>query len=176
MNLLRALPLILTCAVTFPVNAETSQSKDYYIPPESITKELSISSFTKNTVTFRLSIKSLIGTAKNVKLSAKVIGNDDLKPVPNILAVEDISEGKSASLDFILPITPKQAQDKSIKVQGDIEYLPDYEEIIKNIESNTADTYKNPVLKEQLIDSLKKNQENNLKSIQSTRFIPKSDN
>ena len=72
--------------------------------------------------------------------------------------------------------TPKQAQDKSIKVQGDIEYLPDYEEIIKNIESNTADTYKNPVLKEQLIDSLKKNQENNLKSIQSTRFIPKSDN
>ena len=45
MNLLRALPLILACAVTFPVNAETSQSKDYYIPPESITKELSISSF-----------------------------------------------------------------------------------------------------------------------------------
>ena len=65
MNLLRALPLILACAVTFPVNAETSQSKDYYIPPESITKELSISSFTKNTVTFRLSVKSL---KVNIKL------------------------------------------------------------------------------------------------------------
>jgi len=176
MNLLRVLPLILACAVTFPVNAETSKSKDSYTPPESISKNIVISSYTNNTVTFRLSVKSLIGTAKDVKLTAKVIGNDELKPVPNISTVEDISEGKSASLDFVLPITPNQAQDKSFKIQGDVEYLPDYEEIIKNIESNSADTYKNPVLREILIDSLKKNQENNLKSIQSTRFIPESKN
>ena len=176
MNLLRALPLILACAITLPVNAEKSRSKDSYTPPESISKKLVISSCTNNTVTFRFSVKSLIGTAKSVKLSAKVVGNDELQPVPNILTVEDISEGKSASLDFILPITPKQANDKSIKVQGDVEYLPDYDAIMKNIESNTENTYQNPVLKELLIDSLKKNKENNLKSIQSTRFIPKLKN
>ena len=176
MNLLRALPLILACAVTLPVNAETSGSKDYYTPPESISKKLVISSCTKNTVTYRLSVKSLIGTAKNVKLSAKVVGNDELKPVPNSSTVEDISEGKGANLDFILPISPAQAQSREIKVQGDVEYLPDYDEIIKNIESNAASTYQNPVMKEQLIDLLKKNKKEGLKSIQSVRYIPKSKN
>ena len=176
MNLLRALPLILACAVSFPVNAETSENKEFYAPPESISKKLVISSCTKNTVTFRLSVKSLIGTAKDVKLSAKVIGVDELKPVPNSSTVEDISEGKSASLDFILPITPKQAQDRNIKVQGDIEYLPDYDEIIKNINTNAENTYQNPAFREQLINLLKKNKENGLKSIQSTRYIPKHKN
>ncbi len=176
MNLLRALPLILACAVSFPVNAETNKHKDFYIPPEPISKKLIISSCTNNTVTYRLSVQSLIGTAKNVKLSAKVVGNDELKPVPSITNIETISEGKGATLDFILPITPNQAQDKNIKVQGDVEYLPDYDAIIKNIESNADNTYQNPALREQLIDKLKKNKANNLKSIQSVRYIPKTKN
>ena len=176
MNLLRSLPLILACAVSFPVNAETYQHKDFYVPPESISKKLVISSCTKTTVTYRLSVQSLMGTAKNVKLSAKVVGNDDLKPIPNSTNVENISEGKGATLDFILPITPNQAQDKSIKVQGDVEYLPDYDAIIKNVEANADSTYQNPALREQLIDLLKKNKANNLKSIQSVRYIPKTKN
>lgn len=176
MNILRALPLILACAVSFPVNAETYKHKDFYIPPESISKKLVISSCTNTTVTYRLSVKSLIGTAKDVKLSAKVVGNDELKAIPNSANFENISEGKGATLDFILPITPKQALDKSIKVQGDIEYLPDYDEIIKNIEANTNSTYQNPALREKLIDMLKRNKDNNLKSIQSVRYIPKPKN
>ena len=176
MNLLRALPIILACAVTFPVNAETSGYKELYTPPESISKKLVISSFTKNTVTFRFSVKSQIGTAKNVKLTAKVVGNDELKPVPNTSVVEDISEGKEANLDFILPITQEQVQNREIKVQGDVEYLPDYDEIIKNIDSNAESTYPNPAIRERLINILKNNKVKGLKSIQSARFIPDSKN
>ena len=176
MNLLRALPLILACAVTLPVNAETSEHKEFYIPPQSISKELVVSSSTKNTTTFKLTIKSLIGTAKDVKITAKVLGKDDIKPIPSTSQLPEITEGKNAALDFILPLTLNQIQEDNLKVQGNIEFLPDYDEMIKNIEANSETTYQNTYLKERLIDTLKSNKNKGLKSVQSIRYIPEKKN
>ena len=176
MNLLRALPLMIACIIASPVNAETSNSKELYTPPESISKELVVSSNTKNTVTFKFSVKSLIGKAKNVSFYTKVLGNDGIKPVPNTAKFEEISEGKDASLVFVLPVSLKQIQDRSVKVQADVEYLPDYDAIIKNIEANSNTAYQNPSMKDQLVDKLKKDKEKELKSRQSTRYIPENKN
>ena len=95
-------------------------------------------------------------------------------PVPNITEIREIDEGKIATLEFVVPITPEQAKDKSLKIQGDVEYLPDYEAIINRIENDTKGLYQIEPLKENLINNLNKNKENVIKSVQSIRYFPET--
>ena len=172
MNILRAIPLIFACAISLPLAAESNNDYTVYLPPNSLGKNLTISSSTKNTTTFRFLVKSLIGKAENVKLTAKVLENDEMRPVPSEAKFIEISERKNAHLDFVLPITKEQIKEKNLKIQCNVEYLPDYDEIIKRIEADADKKYQHPMLRQKLIDLLKKNKENALKSVQSVRYIP----
>ena len=174
MNLLRAVPILLACAISLPVVAQSPNDKDVYLPPDSIGKNLSIRSASKNTTSFRFLVKSLIGKAENVKLTAKVIDNNDLKPVPNVIEVKELSERKNAFLDFVLPVTKEQITSNKIKIQCNVEYLPDYSKLIKIVESDNV-KYQNPVYKEKLINLLKRNRDNSVKSVQAVRYIPELD-
>jgi hypothetical protein len=170
MNLFRALPLILACALSIPVSTQASDHKELYRPPEVIDQELFISSSTQNTVSFKYVVKSTLGTAKDVKLTAKILGNDTIKPIPSSTTITEISEGKNASLDFVLPVSIKNI--KKIKIQGTVEYLPDYSAMMKNVEENADTKYQSQYLRERLMDLLKKNKEQKLKSVQAVRYIP----
>ena len=172
MNILRAIPLVLACAISLPLAAESYKDDKTYLPPDSIGKNLTINSSTKNTTTFRFLVKSLIGKAEDVKLTAKVVGEDDLKPVPSVAEFKEISERKNAHLDFVLPITKEQIKEKNLKIQCNVEYLPDYDEIIKRVEAGANTKYQIPVLRNELINKLKKNKENSVKSNQAVRYIP----
>lgn len=174
MKLLQALPLILVCAFSIPANAQTAKDNKFYTPPESMAKNIRIYTSNKDSVTFRFSVKSMIGKASEVKLKARVIGNDKIIPVPNITEFKEINEGKVATLEFVLPITPEQAKDKSLKIQGDVEYLPDYSAIINKIENDKKGLYHITPLKESLIDLLYENKANSTKSVQSIRYIPET--
>ncbi len=171
MNLFRAIPLILACSITLPLAAQGSDDRERYTPPESIGKSLTINSSTQNTTTFRFLVKSLIGKAENVKLTAKVIGDEELTPVPSSLEVKELSERKNTYLDFVIPVTKEQINSQKFKIQCNVEYLPDYAEIIKHVEKDT-EHYKNQVAKEHLINMLKKNSEKSVTSNQALRYIP----
>ena len=176
MTILRMVPLLLACAISIPLSAQTasSSSRDnaIYYPPESMGKNLSISSSTNNTTTFRFLVKSLIGTSKNVKLTAKVIGQEGITPVPSTAEFQLLSERKNATLDFIIPVSKEQINQQKIKIQCNVEYLPDYQEIIKHIEAESKSKYQNEAERNHLLDLLKKNQQNSLKSNQAIRYIP----
>jgi hypothetical protein len=173
MNLSHVFPLLLACAISLPALAQTNDAR-IYTPPESMAKNIRLYSSTENSVTFRFSVKSMIGNATEVKLKARVLGNDKIVPVPNIKEIREINEGKIATLEFVVPITPEQVKDKSLKIQGDVEYLPDYEAIINRIENDTKGLYQIEPLKENLINSLNRNKENVIKSVQSIRYFPET--
>lgn len=172
MNILRAIPLVLACAISLPLAAETFKDEKTYMPPDSIGKNLTINSSTKNTTTFRFLVKSLIGKAEDVKLTAKVVGEDELKPVPSVAEFKEISERKNAHIDFVLPVTKEQIKEKNLKIQCNVEYLPDYDEIIKRVEAGAGTKYPISFLRNELINLLKRNKENSVRSNQAVRYIP----
>ena len=172
MNILRLLPFILACAISVPTVIQASDSKNIYTPPESINQELSLSSSTPNSVTFKYEVKSILGNSKDVKLSAQVLGRDDINPVPDSKFFKEVKEGENAVLEFVLPITKEQAQDKSIKIQASIEYLPDYNAMIKYVEKDKDNKYFNIPLKESLLNLLTTSEVENSKSMKATKYIP----
>ena len=170
MNIIHALPLILACAIAAP--AVASDRKDFYAPPEAMGKQLILNSHTEKTVTFRFDVSPIIGNATDVKLTAKVVGNKDLVPVPNVATFTTIAEGESATLDFVLPITEEQAKDKKLKIQGTVEYLPDYEKILNVVQEDAKKEYTNSLGKDRLIYTIQDAQTKKLKSTEIIRFDP----
>ena len=182
MTLLRMIPLLLACAISVPLTAHSlnhskmlennTRNKAVYYPPESIGKNLSITSSTSKTTTFRFLVKSLIGVAKKVKLTAKVIGRQDITPIPCIAEFEQLSERKNATLDFIIPVPKEEIEQQKLTIQCNVEYLPDYSAIIKHIETDAKTKEINETQKDHLINLLKKNQQNSVKSVQALKYIP----
>lgn len=174
MNILHILPIILACAIATP--AVANDINDFYAPPETMGKQLFINSHTDKTVTFRFEVSPLLGDAKDIKLTAKVLGNKDLVPVPNAVSFEALSEGQSANLDFVLPITEEQAKDKKLKIQGTVEYLPDYEKMLKVVQEDANKQYPIDSVKFKLIDTIKDSLNKKLKSTEIHRFDPVDNN
>lgn len=168
MNFLRLFPLFIACAMSVPVSA--SDAKYIYSPPQTMKKELYIQKRTDRTITFTFKVTSIIGEATEVKLSAKVIGDKPIKAYPNFTKIEKIAEGKSGILNFVLPISEKEAKNKNLKIQGSVDYVPDYKELIKAVETDKESQYTNLPLKERLISSLQRNLEENLNSVEIIRF------
>lgn len=170
MNIFHALPLILACAMAVPAIA--SDRKDFYAPPETMGKQLFLNSHTEKTVTFRFDVMPLIGEATDIKLSAKVVGDQTLVPTPKVATFTKLVEGQSATLDFVLPITKEQAQNRKLKIQGTVEYLPDYEKMLTVVQEDAQNQYPNKLGKNKLIYTIKDAQTKKLRSTEIIRFDP----
>lgn len=172
MKLFNILALALACSSVIPSFATENKSKEIYDSPKTMEMNISIKEQTEKSVTFHFDVKSLIGNATEVKLSAKVLGNHELIPVPQELSLGQLESGKSGTLDFTLPLTKEQTNDKSLKIQGTVEYLPDYDALIKTINEDAEKQYPNELLKQRLIDILKDNQDQQFKSVEIIRYMP----
>ncbi len=145
---------------------------DRYFPPESIKTTFAIKSNTTNTVTLRLEVKSVVGTIKNVRLTARLSGFEQVIPVPSEATFDEIKEGESQYLDFILPTTKEAVNSKLFKIHGVIQYLPDYNAIINYIDTNVDKEYENEVMRDMLKDNMLKCYEQSLKSVETVRYFP----
>lgn len=170
MNLLKAIPFLIACLLASPANS--SELKALYEAPKMVAMQLILKEAKAGKVTFRFGVKSLLGESRNIKMTAKVIGDSSITPTPNAVAFRKLDKGQVATLEFSLPITKEKAMDKSIKIQGTVEYLPDYNEQIKAVRANADTDYPNYSLREKLINQLIYNLGKNLKSVEIIRFMP----
>jgi hypothetical protein len=143
-----------------------------YTFPDSIESKLYIKSNTNSSVTFRLEVKSVMGTIKSVNLSAKVSGFNQVIAIPSEAKFDEIKEGESQYLDFILPTTKEIANSSAFKIRGLIQYLPDYNAIKKYVEANAESKYENEVMRDMLMVDIKDCDDQSLKSVESIRYFP----
>lgn len=173
MNILRVLPLMIACALSVPAYSQESY-KDFYPFPETMEKKLYIKNSKGNTTSFVFQVKSNIGTASNIKMTAKVIGDKSLTPIPQRATFPQIQEGKSIAMKFVLPISEERAKSKEIKIQGTIEYMPDYPAMIEYVNKDSQNLYSNKFGKSMLINNLEHTQKKQLTSTEVIRFFPEN--
>lgn len=173
MKLLNILAVAFACAAAIPVWAEgISSHKELYQPPVALEKQVNFLSKTDNSVTFRFEVKPVLGACSNIKMFVKVLGNDKITAAPDTKEFEALKEGEAGTLDFVLPITEEQAKDPSLKIQGRVEYIPDYEAIINAIEAGKETTYQSDLPRERLLSTMKENQEKQNSYSDIVRYTP----
>lgn len=171
MNFFHALPLIFACTLAIPAVAQ-NLNKDFYSFPETLQKKIYISHNNNKLTTFVFQVNSLIGTAKNIKMTAKVVGNPIIAPVPQSATFPQIQEGDKIAYKFVLPITEEQAKDRSLKIQGTVEYLPDYDAMLEYVKEDPQHLYTNEFGKNKLINNIEFTKKKQLISTEVIRFDP----
>ena len=169
MKFYHLLSILFICLLAYPAHAVIP---DRYFPPTNIASSLKIKSSTNSTVTFWLEVKSLLGTIRNLRLSARLSGFDQVVPIPSETKFEEVKEGESRYLDFVLPTTKEIANSNLFKIRGIIGYIPDYDAALKYVEDNAECQYPNEPMRNTLIYDLTRWGDQSLESVESIRYFP----
>lgn len=144
---------LLTLAVAF-MALPAFASQELYVPPRSIEMSMKYLSNDGETHLFTAEIKSLIGSLRDIKVYYEAVDGVECEQAP--APVEVLGEGETRKFDFSVKISEKLSADPKSWVRFRVEYLPDYEEIKKRINSDSS-KYSDENLRNQLLEIVEQN-------------------
>jgi hypothetical protein len=149
--------------------AEASRPQ-IYSPPESLNLDITLKSnlISRSYAVLTVTLKSLVGNTTRLKLLFE--SSKDLDVTPKTAILENLTQGAAKHFDLNVNKTSTEPDNAGSWVRARVEFLPDYEAIMKVIATDRK-AYPLESNRDQLLKSLTESKTKDLKSIQAKRFF-----